>query len=304
VIPQTPYLYALARAASWDMAEELRDGAPATPRPRSIFEPDGRAEPDRARGWREEAEEIGSEETPAHQGRPTSIERLSNARADPWAEPKTRPRAEPGGDSDGARLGRAADWTADLPVPEGSADSDQTRPPRSDDASNRRGPASGPSVVPRETVAATPHSHPDPMTDPRAEGEPLSIDGPGSSQPSDETNDPSTPETPPASDSNESQPAMLPEFVERDVRDTQPAIPAEVTAVPHQQPGGGGPGSQPVLAGGTAAEPTVVVEIDRVEVKLAPDPAPQPSTHQTRPSPGPSLDDYLADRSRLGGRPA
>jgi hypothetical protein len=51
-------------------------------------------------------------------------------------------------------------------------------------------------------------------------------------------------------------------------------------------------------------DPTIVVEIGRIEVRLASDEGIAARPTQIRPTPGPSLADYLRDRSAGAGRSA
>ena len=274
------YLEALARAAGWEHPQDQRTDA-AHPRPRSLFEPDG---PELAAGegaWGEAVVEAEPRGVAAPPPPPAPTEPATPA-LPPEREP-TAVRTEVT-----ATATQPGERIADAPSP-----APAERPPREAATVEQARPA-------RRVLPTAPPEPPDRQV-------------PSPSAPARTTEAPAA-----ARD--------LPEYT---VPEATTSV-AAVVAVPLDPPDRGSPRERPpepeplhearpvvtpdVAAEATApiqgaeerdGEPTVVVvEIGRIEVRLGPEPGPVPRPAAVRPTPGPSLADYLRDRSATEGRPA
>jgi hypothetical protein len=271
------YLGALARAGDWSLPEDdatVDATDSARPRPHSRFEPDGIGGDGE---WGEVAEE---REVAA----PPGVVADAPARpVSPTAPPP--PAAEVPAD---AMLANAHE--AD------SNESAAARPPE---------PAviEPPAAVPAEPsaggvpAAAEPRAGYAPLRvgvvadrrDP-AEARPAPDPAPFATAATESSDRPADAEPPPV-------PAVPEVITERVIHEARPAPTAPIAPAEEVS-------AEPAHHGVTDDGPTIVVEIGRIEVRLAPDsaPAPRPAVRPTVP--GPSLADYLRQRDATGVRPA
>ncbi|MBA2954121.1 hypothetical protein GON03_07295 [Nocardioides sp. MAH-18] len=274
------YLDALARAAGWERpADDLADAA--RPRPRSRFEPDG--PPDLA------GDDVAWAET--------AVEADASGRAAQPTPPNTRQAdsEQPSEDVPPVDRPELPATTAEPAAPPVAAAPQRVAAQPATEEVAAREPAPAPTYVEPPKPSGLPTA-PVPDTRDRAPAEPATPYPQPEPEPAREPREPhpTATEAVPVDWSDRAsphEPGPAPELA-HEARLV--ARPEQVVATEESAP------AEPEADGG----PTVVVEIGRIEVRLASEPGAAPRPAAIRPPPGPSLADYLRDRSAGEGRPA